>query len=111
MWSKKELDILPDVKSKDQMNRERMPKDVVIPKLKKIKKSDKEYINSVISDINSKFNKNYGNTDNFVYPVTHKTAKSFLKDFIKINLKVLDHIKILLERVNHICSIQFYHLQ
>ena len=87
MWSKKELDILPDVKSKDQMNRERMPKDVVIPKLKKIKKSDKEYINSVISDINSKFNKNYGNTDNFVYPVTHKTAKSFLKDFIKNKFK------------------------
>jgi len=87
MWSKKELDILPDEKSKDKMNRERMPKDVVIPNLKKIKKSDKDYINSVISDVNSKFNKNYGNTDNFIYPVTHKTAKSFLKDFIKNKFK------------------------
>ena len=87
MWSKKELDILEGVKSKDKMNRERMPKDIVIPKLKKIKKSDKDYIDSVISDVNNKFNKNYGNTDNFIYPVTHKSAKSFLKHFIKYKFK------------------------
>ena len=26
---------------------------------------------------------NYGNTENFIYPVTHKSAKLFLKNFIK----------------------------
>lgn len=87
MWSKKELDILPDEKSKDKMNRERMPKDIIIPKLVNINKNDKNYINSVISDVNNKFNKNYGNTNNFIYPVTHKSAKLFLKDFIKNKFK------------------------
>ena len=35
----------------------------------------------------------------------------FLKILLNINLLILDHIKILLEKVNHICFIRFYHLQ
>jgi deoxyribodipyrimidine photolyase-related protein len=83
MWSKNELDILKDVKSKDKENRERMSKDVKIPKIKKLKNIDNKFINDSIKNVNNNFNKNYGNTDNFVYPVTHASAKSFLKDFIK----------------------------
>ena len=83
MWSKSELDILKGVKSTDKMNRERLPKDIKIPKLKDVDKTDKDYINDVIKVVDKEFNKNYGNMDNFVYPVTHKTAKIFLKDFIK----------------------------
>ena len=41
MWSKSELDILKGVKSTDKMNRERMPKDIKIPKLKELHKEDK----------------------------------------------------------------------
>ena len=83
MWSKKELGILPNVKSKDKMNRKRMPKEIKIPELIKLSTNDKDYINLGITEVNNNFNKNYGNTNNFVFPVTHKTAKSFLKDFIK----------------------------
>tara|TARA_B110000259_G_scaffold185917_1_gene235999 strand:- start:476 stop:1795 length:1320 start_codon:yes stop_codon:yes gene_type:complete len=87
MWSKSELDILKDVKSTDKMNRERMPKDIKIPKLKELTKNDNDYIKNAIIHVDNDFNKNYGNTDNFVYPVTHKTARLFLKDFIKNKFK------------------------
>ena len=87
MWSKNELDILKGVKSTDKMNRERLPKGIKIPKLKDVDKTDNDYINDVIKVVDKEFSKNYGNTDNFVYPVTHKTAKQFLKDFITNKFK------------------------
>lgn len=87
MWSKSELDILKGVKSTDKMNRERMPKDIKIPKLKELHKEDKDYITDAVKDVNKDFNKNYGNTDNFVYPVTHKSARLFLRNFIKYKFK------------------------
>ena len=83
MWSKNELDILRGVKSKDKENRKRMPKNVKLPKLSKLNILDNQYIKDAIKNVNNNFNKNYGNTDNFVYPVTHKSAKLFIKNFIK----------------------------
>jgi deoxyribodipyrimidine photolyase-related protein len=83
IWSKKKLNILPNVKSTDKQNRKRMPKDIVIPGLKKIDKIDNDFIKNTMVDVDKDFTQNYGNTDNFIYPVTHKSAKSFLMDFIK----------------------------
>ena len=37
MWSKKELDLYPTLKSKDKFNREQFKKDLKIPKLPKNK--------------------------------------------------------------------------
>ena len=82
IWSKKKLNILPNVKSTDKQNRKRMPKDIVIPGLKKIDKIDNDFIKNTMVDVDKDFTQNYGNTDNFIYPVTHKSAKSFLMDFI-----------------------------
>ena len=87
MWSKNELDILKGVKSTDKMNRERMPKDIKIPKLKELHKTDKDYIIDAVKDVDKGFSKNYGNTDNFIYPVTHKSARLFLRNFIKYKFK------------------------
>ena len=83
MWSKKELKILENVKSQDKDNRNRMPKNTIIPKLEPLSRLDLDLIKLNINRINKEFNSNYGNTDNFVYPITHKTAKKFLTSFIK----------------------------
>lgn len=83
MWSKKELKILENVKSQDKDNRNRMPKDTIIPKLESLSRLDLDLIKLNINRINKEFNSNYGNTDNFIYPITHKTAKKFLTSFIK----------------------------
>lgn len=83
MWSKKELKILENIKSQDKDNRNRMPKDTIIPKLEPLSRLDLDLIKLNINRINKEFNNNYGNTDNFVYPITHKTAKKFLTSFIK----------------------------
>ena len=85
MWSKKELDLYPTLKSKDKFNRQIFKKDVDIPKLPKT--SNIKYINSAIKYVEKNFSKNYGNTDNFIYPIDHKTAKKWLLDFFKKRLK------------------------
>ena len=87
MWSKEQLDIIPSVKSTDKNNREKMSKDMKIPKLLSIPKTDKLIISEQVSRVNKEFKNNYGTTDNFQYPVTHKTARAFLNDFIKNKFK------------------------
>ena len=77
-WAKKELDIIPNIKSKDKENRQRMPKDFKIPQLPSndsSSKSTKKYIDEAIEYTNKNFPKNYGTTDGFLFPITHKTAK------------------------------------
>ena len=86
MWSKKIVDIIPNVKSKDKFNREKMPKKIDIPKLPE-NKTDKEYIEKAIKYIDSNFSKNYGNTDNFIYPISHKSAEKWKTDFMKNKLE------------------------
>jgi deoxyribodipyrimidine photolyase-related protein len=86
MWSKKRLDIHPELKSMDKMNRE-IYKDSKIPPVPKISSKDKAYINEAIRYVNSHFPNNYGNTDNFNYPITHNTAKKWFKHFLKYKIK------------------------
>lgn len=86
MWSKKQLDIYPTLKSKDAMNRDRYKDDIKIPKLP-TNKSDQKYIKSAISYVKKNFPNNYGNTDNFFYPVTHSTARKWVKNFIAKKFK------------------------
>lgn len=84
MWSKKELDLYPNLKSKDKFNREQFKKDLNIPKLPKT--SNLKYIESAKKYVNKNFPKNYGNTDDFIYPIDHKTAKKWMIDFFKKKL-------------------------
>lgn len=81
MWGKNEINVLPKVKSKDKYNRSTLPKNINIPEPPS-NNADNKYIQQGISYINKHFKTNYGNTDDFMFPVTHKTAKKFLKAFI-----------------------------
>jgi deoxyribodipyrimidine photolyase-related protein len=87
MWCKKEIDLYPKLKSKDKYNRQKY-KDTDIPDLpnnggSKIQK----YIKSAINYVNKHFPNNYGNTDNFIYPIDHKTARKWIIDFFKKRLQ------------------------
>ncbi len=81
MWSKKELNLYPTLKSKDKLNRERLKKDITIPKLPS-NNVDKKYISEAIKYVNKHFKDNYGNTENFIYPISHSNAKVWLKNFL-----------------------------
>jgi deoxyribodipyrimidine photolyase-related protein len=88
LWSKKTLNIYPKLKSMDKMNREVYNKlDSKIPSIPKIGKTDNHYIKEAIKYIEKHFSKNYGNTENFNYPITHKTAMKWLLNFIKYKFK------------------------
>jgi deoxyribodipyrimidine photolyase-related protein len=82
MWGKKVLDVIPNIKSKDKENRNPITKDIDILELPS-NKSDNAYIKVGVEYTNKKFPDNYGNTDDFIFPVTHKTAKAWLSNFIK----------------------------
>jgi deoxyribodipyrimidine photolyase-related protein len=89
MWSKKQLSIIPNVVSQDKLNRQTLKnKHNVLSKIPKLpsNKKDTKYINDAKKYINKHFNKNYGNLDNFIFPISHNTAKKFLKEFIKNKL-------------------------
>ncbi|ATZ80437.1 deoxyribodipyrimidine photo-lyase [Bodo saltans virus] len=82
MWSKKELNIMPNVKSQDDNNRKSLPKNIEFEKISS-NNFDNKYIDIGKKYVDKHFEKNYGNTENFMFPLTHKTAKKWLNDFIK----------------------------
>jgi deoxyribodipyrimidine photolyase-related protein len=82
MWGKKIVDIIPNVKSKDKENRKKLPADLIIPPVPS-NKEDAKYIKPAILYIKKHFPDNYGNVDNFIFPITHKTANKWKLDFIK----------------------------
>lgn len=86
MWCKKEIDLYPELKSKDKYNREKFKDNITIPELPK-NTLDKKYIDEAKKYVMKHFPKNYGNIDNFIYPVTHKTAMKWLDSFLKKKLK------------------------
>jgi deoxyribodipyrimidine photolyase-related protein len=85
MWSKNKLDILPSIQSQDKYNRNKLPYDIKIPKI--IKLSNIKYTSIGIEYVDKYFNNNYGNTNNFNYPLTHSDAKLCFKYFVKTKLK------------------------
>lgn len=86
MWGKKQLDIIPNIKSQDKHNRNKLPKNSELPELPTNSK-DSVYISPSTVYVNKHFPDNYGTTDDFLFPVTHATAKKWLGDFIKNRLK------------------------
>ena len=86
MFSKKEINLIPDIKSQDKNNRQRLPKNIKIPRISS-NKTDKKYIEYGKKFVDINFSKNYGNTDNFLFPLTHKTANKWVDDFIKYKVE------------------------
>lgn len=84
-FGKKIVNIIPDVKSQDKSNREKVPKNLKVPDIPKV--SQNSYIKEAIKYVKKNFPKNYGNTDNFNYPISHTEARKWLKDFIENRFK------------------------
>ena len=83
-WCKKELDIIPNVKSKDKENRKKLPKGIIIPNIPKlVSSSEEKYIKNAIKIVEKNYKNNYGNTNNFNFPISHVNAKKNFNDFIK----------------------------
>ena len=85
MWGKKQINLIPDVKSLDKQNRKSIPKNVKIPSIPS-NKPDEYFIKVGEKNVKKYFPKNYGTVDNFIFPLTHKTARKFLSYFIKNKL-------------------------
>jgi len=74
----------------DEDNRKKMPSTVKVPLLNGKTTKNIEYLNKYIKEsieyTNKNFKNNYGSLDNFIYPINHKDAKLWLKDFLKYRL-------------------------
>lgn len=81
-FGKKEINVIPMCKSQDKNNRKKIPSGMIIPKIPP-NIEDIKFINDGIRYADKYFKKNYGNTKNFIFPLTHKTTKKWLKNFIK----------------------------
>lgn len=89
MWSKKKLGIIPDLKSQDKQNR-KVPKtqlNIKQPFQEISSISSEKYIKEAKIYITKYFKNNYGNIDNFIYPITHQDALKWLDHFIKNKFK------------------------
>lgn len=84
-WSKKKLNIMPNTKSQDKYNRDKLTH---VPMISQPfhNQSNNKYITEAVMYINKHFHRNYGNSDNFIFPVTHNDAKKWLKHFIENKL-------------------------
>ena len=84
MWAKKlnKINIIPNVKSQDKLNRKKMP----INNAKQYIVKPNEYIEEAQIYVEKHFPNNYGNVDNFTYPTTHIEAKKMLTHFLKYKL-------------------------
>lgn len=88
IWSKKQLNLYPELKSLDKYNQTRYNKNIsIVDDIPKIGSDDTFYIKEAILYVEKHFPNNYGSSDNFSYPSTHKTAKKWLKDFLTKRLK------------------------
>lgn len=85
---KNKLKVLQNTKSQDKYNRKSIPKNHKPIKNPKLSKVDKKYIEENKQYIENLFPNNYGNLENFIYPVTHKSSEKWLNHFInkKLNL-------------------------
>ena len=69
------------------MNRVEFNDKIKIPKKNKSFTKEKEYIAKSISFVKKNYKNNYGNTDNFIFSISHKEANSQLSSFCKNKLK------------------------
>jgi deoxyribodipyrimidine photolyase-related protein len=111
MWAKKELNIIPNVKSLDKFNRQKpktgtkicisQPYDI---KNKNIAVSQK-YIEEAKIYIEKHFKNNCGNTKTpFIYPITHCNVMLWLEHFIKHKLKNFGNYQDYIDKDNrHLC--------
>lgn len=79
-WQKKNLNIIPDIKSTDKENRNKFPKDY--KENYKIVFTSNKYVSDAVKYINKHFKDNFGESGVY-FPVTHKDAKKHFNIFLK----------------------------
>jgi deoxyribodipyrimidine photolyase-related protein len=84
LWSKKLINLYPDMKSLDKYNQSKYTHDIEDNKLPS---NSTKYITEAIKYIEKHFPNNCGNTDNFNYPISHKHASKWMKHFLTKKLK------------------------
>lgn len=94
-YQRRKLDILLDSQDKnkpmygqwsfDKENRNKFDKSYEEPKTLKIQNN--KYITEARKYINKHFKNNFGDDENMVYPIDHKSAKKLFNDFIKYRLE------------------------
>ncbi len=84
MWSKKKLGIIPDMKSQDKLNRNVMKNNKIVIKqpFKTASSYSSDYIKEAVQYVNKHFQNNHGDTNDIIFPITHKDAKQWLQHFI-----------------------------
>lgn len=80
---KQKLNILTNTKSQDKYNQNAPDKSHVEIKIPKLNNNDLKYINESKKYITKHFSSNYGNIDDFIYPISHKSSDLWLNSFIK----------------------------
>jgi len=75
---------LYDSWSFDTLNRNKFPANIKEPLKYKINKN--KYTDYAIKYVEKKYSNNYGCSSNFIYPITRKSALTWLKKFIKYKL-------------------------
>ena len=84
-YVKNKIHFLENIPSQDKYNRERM-KVKLEPNYKLNFDEDIKYIDKFRKVIDRKYSDNIGDVNDFIFPVTHKTAKNSFKKFIKYKL-------------------------
>ena len=84
-WGKKEIDLIPEVTSQDKQNRQRAPAGTVYPPLPS-NRADRRYVDAAATWVDAHFPENYGHTADFSYPISHRTARGFLRAFLEERL-------------------------
>ena len=80
-WSKKQLNIIPGIKSQDKLNRSK-PKEIL--KIKQpFKYCSNKYIEEAKNYVEKNFPNNYGNVEKLMYPVSFFETKRWLRLFLK----------------------------
>ncbi len=70
----------------DEENRKKLPNDIKIPAISKIRET--KYTLELKKFINSNFKTNPGNTDKFWFPTTRKDANKWLEEFLRQRIKL-----------------------
>ena len=110
MWSKKELDIIPNIKSQDKLNRQKPKNIVCIAQPYEdmvVKKEISKYIEDAKKYIEKHFKNNCGNLDkenDFIYPITRADSLKWLEHFIKNKIKNYGNYQDYIDKNNrHLC--------
>ena len=109
MWSKKELNIIPKIKSQDNLNRQK-PKNIICVSQPyndvDVRKDISKYIDEASKYVEKHFKKNCGFLDkkDFIYPITRADSLKWLEHFIKNKLKNYGNYQDYIDKNNrHLC--------